>query len=125
MAVPSSYNDITQDQSIRDHIGWVWYDRTFFQQPRGATDQRLYLRFEGVHYYGIVVSVSKVHMCTLILTHTQIHKHTHAYTHTNTHTHTNSHIHTHTHTHTHIHTHTHNTHTHKCTSLNCKSYKII
>ena len=57
MAVPSSYNDITQDQSIRDHIGWVWYDRTFFQQPKGAADQRLYLRFEGVHYYCMVVSL--------------------------------------------------------------------
>lgn len=54
MAVPSSYNDITEDQSIRDHIGWVWYDRMFFQQPRGAADQRLYLRFEGVHYYCMV-----------------------------------------------------------------------
>ncbi|XP_065889600.1 beta-glucuronidase-like [Dysidea avara] len=54
MPVPSSYNDITQDRSIRDHIGWVWYDRIFYQQPRGAADQRLYLRFEGVHYYCIV-----------------------------------------------------------------------
>jgi len=57
MPVPSSYNDITQDRGIRDHIGWVWYDRIFYQQPRGAADQRLYLRFEGVHYYSIVVSV--------------------------------------------------------------------
>ena len=24
MAVPSSYNDVTQDKSLRDHIGWVW-----------------------------------------------------------------------------------------------------
>lgn len=24
MAVPSSYNDITQDKTIRDHVGWAW-----------------------------------------------------------------------------------------------------
>ena len=24
MAVPSSYNDITQDESLRDFMGWVW-----------------------------------------------------------------------------------------------------
>lgn len=24
MAVPSSYNDITQDKTIREHIGWAW-----------------------------------------------------------------------------------------------------
>ncbi|MGL1890731.1 MAG: beta-glucuronidase [Spirochaetaceae bacterium] len=27
MAVPASYNDLTQNSSIRDHIGWVWYER--------------------------------------------------------------------------------------------------
>ena len=30
MPVPSSYNDITQDLSIRDHIGYVWYERIFY-----------------------------------------------------------------------------------------------
>ncbi len=30
MPVPASYNDITQDRTIRDHIGDVWYERTFF-----------------------------------------------------------------------------------------------
>jgi len=68
MAVPSSYNDVTQDQSIRDHIGWVWYDRTFFQQPRGASDQWLFLRFEGVHYYCMVVSIH--YYCTHAHAHT-------------------------------------------------------
>lgn len=24
MAVPSSYNDVTQDKALRDHIGWAW-----------------------------------------------------------------------------------------------------
>ena len=30
MSVPSSYNDISQDSGIRDHIGDVWYERTCF-----------------------------------------------------------------------------------------------
>lgn len=28
MPVPSSYNDIIPDASTRDHVGWVWYERT-------------------------------------------------------------------------------------------------
>lgn len=30
MPVPASYNDITEDNNIRDHVGTVWYDRKFF-----------------------------------------------------------------------------------------------
>ncbi|PSN44377.1 Beta-glucuronidase [Blattella germanica] len=30
MPVPASYNDVTQEKKIRDHLGLVWYDRTFF-----------------------------------------------------------------------------------------------
>ncbi|ADQ45036.1 Beta-glucuronidase [Caldicellulosiruptor kronotskyensis 2002] len=30
MPVPASYNDITQDPEIRDHIGDVWYERNFW-----------------------------------------------------------------------------------------------
>src|SRR6478735_3150336 len=30
MAVPASYNDITTDAEVRDHIGAVWYRRSFF-----------------------------------------------------------------------------------------------
>ena len=29
MPVPASYNDMTQDVRIRDHVGDVWYERTF------------------------------------------------------------------------------------------------
>ena len=29
MPVPASYNDITTDKSLCDHIGWVWYEREF------------------------------------------------------------------------------------------------
>lgn len=30
MPVPSSYNDITTQQNVRDFVGWAWYFRTFF-----------------------------------------------------------------------------------------------
>ena len=38
MPVPSSYNDITTDQELRDHVGWVWYERKF-AVPRLWKDQ--------------------------------------------------------------------------------------
>ncbi|XP_071051958.1 beta-glucuronidase isoform X1 [Onthophagus taurus] len=49
MPVPSSYNDITQDPNIRDHVGIVWYDRTFFV-PKSWQNQRVWLRFSSVSY---------------------------------------------------------------------------
>ncbi|XP_049873119.1 beta-glucuronidase-like isoform X2 [Pectinophora gossypiella] len=51
MPVPSSYNDIGEDASLRDHVGLVWYDRRFHVPPwwlRG--EQRVWLRFSSVHY---------------------------------------------------------------------------
>ncbi|CAC5363453.1 uidA [Mytilus coruscus] len=35
MPVPSSYNDVTQDKSLRDFTGWVWYDKEFFCHYHG------------------------------------------------------------------------------------------
>jgi beta-glucuronidase len=32
--VPSSYNDIFTDVKIREHVGWVWYQRQV-RIPRG------------------------------------------------------------------------------------------
>ncbi|CAL4070156.1 unnamed protein product, partial [Meganyctiphanes norvegica] len=55
MAVPSSYNDITQDKALRDHIGWAWYDRTFYVPLRWQSDkQRVVLRLGSAHYNSIV-----------------------------------------------------------------------
>ncbi|XP_069954209.1 beta-glucuronidase isoform X6 [Cherax quadricarinatus] len=55
MAVPSSYNDVTQDKALRDHIGWAWYDRTFFVPTRWQTDKlRVVLRLGSAHYNSIV-----------------------------------------------------------------------
>jgi beta-glucuronidase len=44
MAVPSSYNDIGVNASIRDHVGWVWYEREF-SVPVALQSERVVLRF--------------------------------------------------------------------------------
>ncbi|MDQ1003478.1 beta-glucuronidase [Neobacillus niacini] len=44
MAVPSSYNDIGVNASIRDHVGWVWYEREF-SIPAALQSERVVLRF--------------------------------------------------------------------------------
>jgi len=53
MPVPSSYNDITQDESIRDHIGDVWYERTFYI-PEGWKDKRIVLRVGSATHHARV-----------------------------------------------------------------------
>ncbi|XP_064089809.1 beta-glucuronidase-like isoform X6 [Macrobrachium nipponense] len=55
MAVPSSYNDVTQDKDLRDHIGWAWYDRTFIVPQRWQADkQRVVLRLGSAHYNAMI-----------------------------------------------------------------------
>lgn len=54
MAVPSSFNDITQNRTIRDYLGWSWYEKTFFIHSKWKQDSRLILRFGSAHYYTIV-----------------------------------------------------------------------
>ncbi|XP_011697202.1 PREDICTED: beta-glucuronidase isoform X1 [Wasmannia auropunctata] len=53
MPVPSSYNDITTSRNLRDHVGAVWYQRTFFV-PFSWRDQRVFVRFSSVHYLAQV-----------------------------------------------------------------------
>uniref|UniRef100_A0A182PUA5 Beta-glucuronidase n=1 Tax=Anopheles epiroticus TaxID=199890 RepID=A0A182PUA5_9DIPT len=55
MPVPSSYNDVTEDAGLRDHVGTVWYDRKFFV-PRAWSkgNDRVFIRFGSVHYSAIV-----------------------------------------------------------------------
>ncbi|XP_073957046.1 beta-glucuronidase [Choristoneura fumiferana] len=51
MPVPSSYNDVGEDVSLRDHVGLVWYDRRFYVPSWWArAEQRVWLRFSSVHY---------------------------------------------------------------------------
>lgn len=45
-AVPASYNDQFTDAEIRDHVGWVYYQREA-RVPRGWTDERIVLRFDA------------------------------------------------------------------------------
>lgn len=45
-AVPASYNDLFTDPAIRDHVGWVYYQRTV-QVPRGWVGERILLRFDA------------------------------------------------------------------------------
>ncbi|MEQ2226023.1 hypothetical protein ILYODFUR_023466 [Ilyodon furcidens] len=56
MPVPASYNDITQDPTLRDFIGWVWYERELTVPARWITDEdiRVVLRVGSAHYYSVV-----------------------------------------------------------------------
>ncbi|XP_061658737.1 beta-glucuronidase isoform X1 [Syngnathoides biaculeatus] len=56
MAVPASFNDITQDPKLRDFIGWVWYEREVTVPARWLTDEgtRVLLRVGSAHYYSVV-----------------------------------------------------------------------
>jgi beta-glucuronidase len=45
-AVPASYNDLFTDPEIRDHVGWVYYQRRV-RVPRGWSRERILLRFDA------------------------------------------------------------------------------
>ncbi|XP_012273176.1 beta-glucuronidase isoform X2 [Orussus abietinus] len=53
MPVPSSYNDITVSGGLRDHVGAVWYERTFFV-PSSWRDELVFIRFGSVNYLAQV-----------------------------------------------------------------------
>jgi hypothetical protein len=57
MPVPASYNDVTEDKAIRDHVGLVWYDRTFYVPEAWRQSSLVWLRFGSVHYAAQVVSI--------------------------------------------------------------------
>ncbi|GMS89797.1 hypothetical protein PENTCL1PPCAC_11972 [Pristionchus entomophagus] len=52
MPVPSAFNDL-QDSSLRDHVGWVWYQRSEFI-PSRMSKGRTYIRFDSANYYAKV-----------------------------------------------------------------------
>lgn len=56
MPVPASYNDITEDYYLREHVGTVWYDRRFYIPASWENDRRIWIRFGSVHYEALVVS---------------------------------------------------------------------
>ncbi len=53
MPVPSSYNDITTDKELRDHVGFVWYEREFYI-PNDWQNKRMVLRFGSATHHAIV-----------------------------------------------------------------------
>jgi beta-glucuronidase len=53
MPVPASYNDITQSAEIRDYVGNVWYETTFFV-PVSWEEKRVFVRFGSVSHYAKV-----------------------------------------------------------------------
>ena len=53
IAVPASYNDLFTDLKIREHVGWVWYQREV-RVPRGWNGERIHVRVDAATHEGIV-----------------------------------------------------------------------
>jgi len=51
--VPASYNDIFTDVKIREHVGWVWYERTVFI-PRGWSSEDIFVRADSATHEGVI-----------------------------------------------------------------------
>ncbi|KAM7147355.1 beta-glucuronidase-like [Molossus nigricans] len=56
MPVPSSFNDVGQNEQLRSFVGWVWYERDVTLPQRWTQDPgtRVVLRIGSAHYYAIV-----------------------------------------------------------------------
>ena len=51
--VPASYNDLFTDSAIRDHVGWVRYQREV-RVPRGWAGERVFVRVDAATHEGRV-----------------------------------------------------------------------
>ncbi|KAK0110890.1 hypothetical protein ONS96_002476 [Cadophora gregata f. sp. sojae] len=51
--VPASYNDIFADQAIRDHVGWVYYQK-LVTIPKSWSQERLFLHLDAATHRGRV-----------------------------------------------------------------------
>ncbi|MEP7764659.1 beta-glucuronidase [Sanguibacter sp. 25GB23B1] len=51
--VPASYNDLFADSAIRDHVGWVRYQREV-RVPRGWAGERVFVRVDAATHEGRV-----------------------------------------------------------------------
>ncbi|GMT19598.1 hypothetical protein PFISCL1PPCAC_10895, partial [Pristionchus fissidentatus] len=59
MPVPSAFNDL-QDVNLRDHVGWVWYQRSEFI-PFRMSKGRTYIRLDSANYHAkVFVNTIKV-----------------------------------------------------------------
>lgn len=53
MAVPASYNDMVTDAKIKEHVGYIWYEREFVI-PNSWEDKRIVLRFGSATHHATV-----------------------------------------------------------------------
>jgi beta-glucuronidase len=53
VAVPASYNDLFTSAAIRDHVGWVWYQRKV-RVPRGFSGQQIFVRADAATHAGVI-----------------------------------------------------------------------
>ena len=53
MAVPASYNDLFTDEKIKEHVGYVWYEREFIV-PNSWAGKRIVLRFGSATHHATV-----------------------------------------------------------------------
>ena len=53
VAVPSSYNELFVAREIREHVGWVWYQREVVV-PKGFAGDQIFLRFDAATHEGVV-----------------------------------------------------------------------
>lgn len=53
MSVPASYNDLSENPKVKNHVGKVWYEREFYI-PEHWNGKRIVLRFGSVTHYGEV-----------------------------------------------------------------------
>ena len=60
MAVPASFNDQTVSQEIREHSGYIWYEKEF-SVPKVLRSERLVLRFgSATHEAWVYVNGKEV-----------------------------------------------------------------
>lgn len=53
VSVPASYNELFTDPAIREHSGWVWYQRTV-RVPRGWSGERIFVRADSATHEGVI-----------------------------------------------------------------------
>jgi beta-glucuronidase len=55
MPVPTAFNDLAASHSIRDHLGWVWYQYRYLSPLLLSSDKQIVLHLESVNYACFVV----------------------------------------------------------------------
>jgi beta-glucuronidase len=51
--VPASYNEVFTSTDIRDHVGWVWYQKTV-RVPKGWVQDNIGVRVDSATHSGVV-----------------------------------------------------------------------